>query len=69
MNSPAAVREFFKTVLQQMCHMKADVIAGDANAAAAQVPQKTRVPRSARFLSCRHASGEMQREVNTGRPF
>ena len=28
MNSPAAVREFFGTVLQQVCHLKFDVIAG-----------------------------------------
>ena len=34
MNSPAAVREFFKTVLQQVYHFKVDVIAGDVNAAA-----------------------------------
>ena len=34
MNSPAAVREFFGTVLQQVCHFKVGVIAGDANAAA-----------------------------------
>ena len=34
MNAPAAVRQFFKTVLQQVHHFKVDVIAGDANAAA-----------------------------------
>ena len=34
MKSPAAVRQFFKTVLQQVCHFEVDVIAGDANAAA-----------------------------------
>ena len=34
MKSTAAVRQFFKTVLQQVCHFKVDVIAGDANAAA-----------------------------------
>ena len=34
MNSSAAVREFFETVLQQVCHFKVDVIAGDANSAA-----------------------------------
>ena len=33
-NSPAAVREFSKTALQQVCHIKVDVIAGDANDAA-----------------------------------
>ena len=34
MNAPAAVRQFLKTVLQQVCHFKIDVIAGDANATA-----------------------------------
>ena len=34
MKSPASVREFFKTVLQQVCHLKVDVIAEEANAAA-----------------------------------
>ena len=34
MNSPAAVRKFFGTVLQHVCHLKVDVIAGDANAGA-----------------------------------
>ena len=33
MNSPAAVREIFGTVLQQVYRFKVDVIAGDANAA------------------------------------
>ena len=33
MNPPAAVREFFETVLQQVNHFKVDVVAGDANAA------------------------------------
>ena len=34
MKSLAAVRQLFKTVLQQVCHFKVVVIAGDANAAA-----------------------------------
>ena len=34
MKSPAAVREFFETVLQQVRHFKVDVIAGNAKAAA-----------------------------------
>ena len=34
MKSLAAVRHFFKTALQQVCHFKVDVIAGDTNAAA-----------------------------------
>ena len=32
MNAPAVVREFFGTVLQQVCHLKVDVIAGNTNA-------------------------------------
>ena len=55
MNSPAAVREFFATVLQHVCHFKVDVIAGDANAAAYKYNKKPGVPRSAQFLSCSHA--------------
>ena len=34
MKSPAAVREVFETVLQQVRHFEVDVIAGDAKAAA-----------------------------------
>ena len=34
MKAPAAVRQFFKTVPQQVCHCKVDFIAADANAAA-----------------------------------
>ena len=34
MKAPAAVRQFFKTVPQQVCHCQVDVIAADANAAA-----------------------------------
>ena len=34
MAAPATVRQFFKTVLQQVHHFKIDVIAGHANAAA-----------------------------------
>ena len=34
MESAAAVLQFSKTVLQQVCHFKVDVIARDANAAA-----------------------------------
>ena len=42
MNTPAAVREFFKTVLQQVCHFTVDVIAGDANAAACKYYKKNK---------------------------
>ena len=50
MKSPAAVRQFFKTVLQQVCHFKVDVITGDANAAVCK-----NYKNQERFLSCRHA--------------
>ena len=33
MDSPTAVRDFFGTVPQQVCHLKIDVFAGDGNAA------------------------------------
>ena len=36
----AAVRESFGTLLQQVCHFKVDVSAGDANAAAYQYFKK-----------------------------
>ena len=61
MNSPAVVRQFFKTVLQQVCHFNVDVIAGDANAAAYKVFQKIRIPRSIQFLSWRRALREATR--------
>ena len=68
MNAPASVRQFFKTVLQQVHHLKVDVIAGDANAAT----YKYYKPQECQDL---HNSSvaimlkEMQREVNSGRPF
>ena len=40
MNSAAAVRELFGTVLQQVNHFNVDVIAGDANAAACKYCKK-----------------------------
>ena len=46
-SSPAAVRDFFGTVLHQVNHFKVDVIAGDANAAAYKYCKKARAPRSA----------------------
>ena len=62
MNSPTAVGEFFGTVLQQVCHLKFFVIAGDANAAAYKYYQKkTRIPRSVRFFSCRYAKRDETR--------
>ena len=55
MNSPAAVRDFFKTVLQQVCHFKVDVIAGDANTAAYKHYKSQEYQDLYDSLSCRHA--------------
>ena len=60
-NSTAAVREFFGTMLQQVCHLLVDVIAGCANAAAIQEQHKTIIPRSIQFLSCHHAKRDATR--------
>ena len=49
MNAPVSVKQFIKTVLQQVHYLKVDVIAGDANAAAYKYNGK---PRSAQFVSC-----------------
>ena len=61
MKSPAVVRQFFKTVLQQVYHLKVDDIAGDANGCSIQVLQKLGVPRSVRYLSWRHAKRDATR--------
>ena len=68
MKSPLRVRQFFKTVLQQVHHFKVDVVAGDANAAAYKYLRKQQ------YQDVYHSSiavrlRKMQREVNTGRPF
>ena len=68
MNSPAAVREGCKTVLQQVCHFKVDVIAGDDNAEAKRYFQKKKKSRSLQS-SAAVMLREMQHEVNTGHPF
>ena len=68
MKSPAAARIFFKTVLQQVCHFKVDVIAGDANTAAYRYYNNQEyhdLYNSWVAVMLR----EMQREVNTGQPF
>ena len=68
MKAPAAVRQFFKTVPQQVCHFKVDVIAADANAAAYKYypcQEYQDVYDSSVAVMLR----EMQREVNTGHPF
>ena len=61
----AAVRELFKTVLQQMCHFKVDIIAGDANAAAYKC-YKHQEYQELYDSSVAVMHREMQREVNTG---
>ena len=66
--SPAGARHFLKTVLQQVCHFKVDVIAGDANAAL------YKYYRSQEYQDLYDSSvavmpREVQREVNTGHPF
>ena len=68
MNSPAAVREFFGTVLQHVCHFKVDVIAGGANAAAYKCYKKKQEYQDLFNSSVAIMFGEMQREVNMGHP-
>ena len=67
MKSPAAVREFFGTMLQQMCHFKVDVIAGETNAAAYKYHKKEY--QDLHISSVAIMLREMQREVNMGLPF
>ena len=70
MKSLASVRVFFffKTVLQQVCHFKVDVIAGDAQAAAYKY-YKNQEHHDLYNSSVAVMLREMQREINTGRPF
>ena len=68
MNSPATVRDFFKTVLQKVYHFKVDVIARDANAAAYKYYKKQE-HQDLHDSSVAVTLREMQREVNTGHPF
>ena len=68
MNAPASLRQFFKTVLQQVHHFKVDVIAGDDNAAAYK-NYKRQEYQDLHNSSVAIMLREMQREVNTGRPF
>ena len=67
MKSPAAARELFKTVLQQECHFKVDVSAGDATAAAYKY-YKNQQYQYLYNSSVAFMLREMQREVNTGQP-
>ena len=67
-SAPVAVRQFFKTVLQQVRHLKVDVIAGDVNAAA------YKYYRNQGYQDLHNSSvaimlREMQREGNMGHPF
>ena len=68
MKSLLHVRQFFKTVLQQVHYFKVDVIAGDANAATYKYFKKHQ------YQDVYHSSiavrlRKMQREVFRGRPF
>ena len=64
-NLPAAFRDFFKTMLQQVHNFKVDVIAGDANAAAYKYYEKQEC-QDLHNSSVAVMLREMQREVNTG---
>ena len=68
MKSPLRVRQFFKTVLQQVHHFKVDVIAGDANAAAYKNFKKQQY-QDLYNSSVAVMLRKMQREINEGRPF
>ena len=62
------VRQFIKTVLQQVHNFKVDVIGGDANAAAYKCYRRQECQdlyNSSVAIMLR----DMQREVKTGRPF
>ena len=67
-NAPAAVPQFFTTVLQQVCHFMVDVIAADAQRCSIQVLPMSRV-HDLYASSVAVTLREMQREVNTGHPF
>ena len=68
MKSPAAVQQFFKTVLQQVFPFKVDIIAGDANDAAYKY-YKSREYQHLHDSSISVMLREMQREGNAGHPF
>ena len=64
MKAPSRVRQFFKTVLQEVHHFKVDVIAADANAAANRYYKRQEY----QYLynsSVAVMLREMQREANT----
>ena len=64
MKPPDPVRECFKTVLQQVCHLEVDIIAGDANAGAYKY-YKNQEYQYLYNSSVAVLLREMQREVNT----
>ena len=68
MKSPLCVRQFLKTVLQQVHHFKVDVIAGDANAAAYTYFRKQQY-QDLYNSSVAVMLRKRQLEVNTGRPY
>ena len=68
MTASAAFQQFCKTVLQQVHHFKADVIAGDVNTAACRCYKK-QVFQDLYNSSVVVMLKKMQREVNTGPPF
>ena len=62
------LKQFIKTVLQQVHHLNVDVIAGDANAAQYKY-NKRQENQDLHSLSVAIMLREMRREVNRGRPF
>ena len=60
-NAPAAVRECFETMLQQVCHFKVDVIAGNANAATCKYYKNQEYQYLHDSLCCRHAERDATR--------
>ena len=68
MKAPYRVRQFFGTVHQKVHHFKVDVIPGDANGAAYKYYEKQEY-QDLYNSSVAVMLREMQREVNTGRPF
>ena len=68
MKAPSRNRQFFAEVFEKVQHYKVDVIAGDVNAAAHKY-YKRQVCQDLYNSSVAVMLREMQRVVNTGRPF
>ena len=66
MNAPVSAQQIVKTVLQQVHHLKFDVIVGDANGAAYKY-NKRQENQDLHSLSVAIMLREMRREVNAGR--